>query len=734
MTKGNVTPRGMMQRIVPLVLFGAMAGAPPALAQKTRATPVETELKILIAEDERRWDDELAALLQSPDAKTRRRAALAAGRIGNARAVPLLAELLARDPDESVRVMAAFALGETEAPAALRPLLDALKPHAPPVLRARIVEAIGKCAAALPESAAALKAEAGAAILGTLEEERAKETPDRDTVLLALTAALRARPANSGPALAAFLTSPDPRVRADAANAIARLRLKDSVATLRKLLDDTDPIVRANAARALGAAEDRESVEALLRLATGDADPRVRVSAIRALAAIKDAQAASTLLNRGEDLWAAWQKKNARQQSFAIDAEISELLEIAATLGRQLEGSSNAPAVNWLSNIRSKAHFSLPEVEIAFARIAPAKYIKATLNSFAWSDTLGLSGLSCGDCTPAVAMGLGETAQRLADFPEAQRGELTRVALARLRLHIQTIFPAEPPKKRIPASSGTESLRAYAAFRPEDLRSVLLRRLTESDINIRATAALLLGDQPADKDIQWALIAALPVALRDIDNDAALAILNALAKQKTAEAIEAIKTALTAKDYLVRWRAAALLRAAGVADAKAQPETVVSRNKLADYRRALARADKKVTARVETSQGTFVIELLSEDAPLTVDNFVELAKKKYFDGIRFHRVVPNFVIQGGDPTGTGSGGPGYSIRCEINMQPYERGAVGMALSGKDTGGSQWFVTHSPQPHLDGGYTVFGRVISGMDVVDRIARGDRILRITVREHR
>jgi cyclophilin family peptidyl-prolyl cis-trans isomerase len=94
--------------------------------------------------------------------------------------------------------------------------------------------------------------------------------------------------------------------------------------------------------------------------------------------------------------------------------------------------------------------------------------------------------------------------------------------------------------------------------------------------------------------------------------------------------------------------------------------------------------------------------------------------------------VPSFVIQTGDPTGTGSGGPGYSIRCEINLVPYERGAVGMALSGKDTGGSQWFVTHSPQPHLDGGYTVFGRVIGGMDVVDQIARGDRITRITISE--
>ena len=97
-----------------------------------------------------------------------------------------------------------------------------------------------------------------------------------------------------------------------------------------------------------------------------------------------------------------------------------------------------------------------------------------------------------------------------------------------------------------------------------------------------------------------------------------------------------------------------------------------------------------------------------------------------------HRVVPNFVIQDGDPRGDGNGGPGYQIRCEINLAPYARGAVGMALSGKDTGGSQWFVTHSPQPHLDGGYTVFGNVISGMETVDNIARGDVVRSIVITE--
>ena len=117
-------------------------------------------------------------------------------------------------------------------------------------------------------------------------------------------------------------------------------------------------------------------------------------------------------------------------------------------------------------------------------------------------------------------------------------------------------------------------------------------------------------------------------------------------------------------------------------------------------------------------------------APLTVMHFVKLAEKKFYDGQYFHRVVPNFVIQAGDPDGTGWGGPGYSIRSEFSDKPYERGSVGMASAGKDTEGSQWFICHSPQPHLEGRYTVFGKVRNGLDVVDKIQVGDKIISVRI----
>jgi cyclophilin family peptidyl-prolyl cis-trans isomerase len=130
-------------------------------------------------------------------------------------------------------------------------------------------------------------------------------------------------------------------------------------------------------------------------------------------------------------------------------------------------------------------------------------------------------------------------------------------------------------------------------------------------------------------------------------------------------------------------------------------------------------------AAIGTGHGEIVLELASAEAPLTVHNFLSLIEQGYYRDTRWHRVVPNFVIQDGDPRGDGSGGPGYAIRDEINPLRYLRGTLGMALSGPDTGGSQFFITHSPQPHLDGGFTVFGRVTAGMDAVDRVTQEDPI---------
>ena len=148
------------------------------------------------------------------------------------------------------------------------------------------------------------------------------------------------------------------------------------------------------------------------------------------------------------------------------------------------------------------------------------------------------------------------------------------------------------------------------------------------------------------------------------------------------------------------------------------------------YAQILTQTDRARFVEVTTQRGAFRIRLDCPQAPLTCLSFLQLAGQGYYDGLEFHRVVPDFVVQTGDPRGDGWGGPGFALRDEINPLRFVRGAVGMALSGPDTGGSQFFIALSPQPHLDGGYTVFGQVIDGDAVLDQIRQEDRL--VTIRE--
>ncbi|MDY0063018.1 MAG: peptidylprolyl isomerase [Myxococcota bacterium] len=137
---------------------------------------------------------------------------------------------------------------------------------------------------------------------------------------------------------------------------------------------------------------------------------------------------------------------------------------------------------------------------------------------------------------------------------------------------------------------------------------------------------------------------------------------------------------------------------------------------------------------IETDKGTITIELYADKAPVAVGNFQRLANRGFYNGLTFHRVIPNFMIQGGCPKGDGTGGPGYTIKCETKGNPHKhlRGSLSMAHAGKDTGGSQFFICHKAQPHLDGVHTVFGKVISGIEVVDQIQVGDKMVSVVVQD--
>jgi cyclophilin family peptidyl-prolyl cis-trans isomerase/HEAT repeat protein len=695
--------------------------------------PGQVMLRIVRAEDERRWNDGLTSLLSDRESRVRRRAALALGRIGDERALPALSETLQSDKDIDVRQMCAFAIGEIESPAGAEALIAvADNTGEPGEVRARAVEALGKIGAVLLSNTAPSGNQPTTpkvedknltkirlAILDALKFEsgRRRAMPDRQTILLGLTAALRVRPDGAGPVIVKFLGYSDPRIVADALNTMARLRLKDANDQVRKLLNNGDPIVRANAARVIGAAEDKGAFDALLDRALHDDDLRVRVSAIRALGSLKDARAGAPLLARGEQLYGIYRAH--RSGHVIRPVEVNEILEIVNSLGRISAGTNNQRVVDWLRKLGRAA----PEVNIAFARVAPQAYVEDTTVCCPKPPSFPLD----------VAYGGFSVAQGWAEVGAGQQGLSVPSQILRQSLCVPGVDGPECVRYRAKEIERSDAMRAYAAFKPTDLSEALRKQLADADVIARATAAELLGEQAPDEANTRALVAALPLALNDKDlNDAALSILDALAKQKSTAANDAIKTALDSSDHLIRRRAVALLKANGVGDFSSRIGTVKTRYTGADYRRAIARSGRKVTATVVTSKGAFMIEFLPDDAPLTVDNFVQLARKGYFNGQTIPRVVPNFVVQAGDPRGDQNGGPGYQIRCEINEAPYERGAVGMALSGKDTGGSQWFVTHSPQPHLDGGYTVFGRVIRGMEVVDSIARGDVIRKVIVSE--
>jgi cyclophilin family peptidyl-prolyl cis-trans isomerase len=276
-------------------------------------------------------------------------------------------------------------------------------------------------------------------------------------------------------------------------------------------------------------------------------------------------------------------------------------------------------------------------------------------------------------------------------------------------------------------------VRALVALKADEAAKIALERLTAEDAVVRMASADAVGALKPPNGAT-ALGEAYRLGLRDQTYVARAAALAALARYgaSTPPVTDVLTEALADRDWAVRVRAAALLGELDPAlDVNARIRPAPSRQPREFYESsAVLTPPVSTQAYIETDRGLIHIEMAMLDAPLTVDNFIRLARAGFFDGVTFHRVVPDFVAQAGDPRGDGEGGPGYTIRDEINQRPYLRGTIGMALDWEDTGGSQYFLTHSPQPHLDGRYTVFGQVMSGFDVLDRIEPRDKILRVRV----
>jgi cyclophilin family peptidyl-prolyl cis-trans isomerase len=272
----------------------------------------------------------------------------------------------------------------------------------------------------------------------------------------------------------------------------------------------------------------------------------------------------------------------------------------------------------------------------------------------------------------------------------------------------------------------------------DSVRRLVQPLLADEDVQVRVGVLTTLRTSASATDVPAAL-SAYERASRDRENDARVAALSLIAAAWRADSARfdatlrgRVSALPVPRDSAERDQLKTVTPASAWRTAALRPDARPMAEYEALFRKYVAPGAKPVSAVIHTSQGDITIAFFAREAPLTVDNFVQLAKRGYYRDGQFHRVVPNFVAQDGDPRGDGNGGgPGYSIRDELNRRRHSRGTVAMALSGPDTGGSQYYLCHSAQPHLDGHYTVFAQISAGWDVLDRIVQGDRIVNVEIR---
>ena len=493
---------------------------------------------------------------------------------------------------------------------------------------------------------------------------------------------------NSDPASAAAtvqLSTDSASIRQEAAYALARRAYAPAREKLELLIDDTSALTRAYAMTALGRIGARESMPVLIR-ALGDVQPWVRTNAVIAVGrvAAKDA----SVLNASEI---------PRMLALTEDADPGTRSATIDTLGYYAE--KNESARKRLLDIATNG--SIAERE--FAAGAIAKHF--------------------GDTNPSVIPAELTPWAKVRVIEASAQWKKNGAALRKRYAKDKNVLVRENAVGSIPDDAVDAEME------------IIGPALYDDDPIVRSNAidrySLSKDELPTLK--LRTLIAEEQQARGDHEDDARLSAIRALAAIDYPERESFLRSLLVDKDFVVR-RAAADLIEEKLKKNRPQYTPLPEARSTDDYAAIVTWSRTPHSATIHMTRGIIDIALLPQDAPLTTWNFAQLAQKKYFDNTTFMRVVPNFVIQSGDPRNDQNGGPGYSIRDEINLQKYTRGAVGMALSGPDTGGSQYFITHSPQPHLDGGYTIFGRVSSGMNsVVDQTERGDRVETITIDEH-
>jgi len=679
-----------IRRIVSVLLVSALAvgcsgRAPAPSVRPDDGLLTRPDLQSVVEMQTRRESGPLVARLEHSDPRVRARAAFALASVQDTMAEEPLSERLG-DEDPRVRADAAFALGQLGLARSGEALMAAWGRELDPDAGRTMLAAMGKVGDE-----------------GLLEHLEGMEVPEGSQGDLALAlgrmGVAGVYSETSIGRLAAWLTHRDPQVRAKAAWFFGRTTETDgwegSAGALRSALDGYGPYegTAMHLLRGLGRLGEEEDLDRLTGWLRDAADWRVRVAAARALGSFISSRGA-----RGALIEALEDRQHHVTQAAAEALSAADL------------GPEEAERVrSWISE-----H---PD------RWRPAGTLLAALAALGQADRVWTWTLSRPEgAEQARALGVAAMAR----LPDEE------VALQRLGEAARTAPPAE-------ASAAVEALAARWRRSRRDQETERDRRayfeifsdaLERGGVAVAYAAAGALGD-PAFREPGAARV--LTRAWAEMEGPEDLepmsALLSALGRLGDPGAVPLLREAAEHPHPVLARRARSALRRLG-----AQPPKGASRAgpevPALDWE-YLASLGSRPRLVLETGRGEVVVELHTASAPLTVQTITRLAREGSYDGVPFHRVVPNFVIQGGDFTREdGFGGPGFVIRSEFTRTPYLRGVMGMASAGKDTEGSQYFVTHSMQRHLDGRYTAFGHVVQGMGVVDRIRQGDRVVRARV----
>ena len=634
-------------------------------------TPEEKLAKIIFLENRRDCSKELIEFLSDDSPETRTRAALAVGRIGAPKSGEHLYQLL-KDQSLDVASTAAFALGLTSEHDYARKLLEVAN-DLPTQVAAWAVRSGGRLADSTMTD-----------IGNDIAEYLLHPAPEvREAACYAL---YYAKAKDAASQLVTFVkTEPDTSVKAAGLFTLARLSMDAGTPVFIDYLADPDPYLRALAVRGLASSTSPDA-EHYLEIALNDGDKKVVAQAVASLGGKKTLSASQRL---GQRLNLETDEKLILELIAALQRQNSDQGLVAANTHVMTGGSVNivSAALPYLATIQQDKVMALLD---SLLNGKPDSKIRVSA-----AESYGL--LSKTSVVPRLA---GLFADEDPDVRAAAFDQLYTLDTANRSFYLTKAL-ADPDYMLVVVALdkiGTDTLRQY----------------------LPTLSQLIKQGAGVDRDVRRSVVEALKSFITAGVRDTAV--------------MEILVTAAIDPEYVIRRSAAEIYRDYFNQDRYSIVPPSNSRLSERQIKAAIDRYKFNPTATISTSKGDIEVELFFDIAPMTVLNFIELANSGFYNGLLFHRVVPNFVVQGGDPRGDGWGGPDWYIRCEYSTERYKRGSLGVATSGKDTGGSQFFITLSPQPHLDSRYTVFGEVTKGMELADLIVKGDLISKITIYERK